>query len=219
MHDGRPIAASQPVSSMPPDLNNQQTSGDNSNQNQNKQSLCNICKQSTSTSLLEVTSLQCCMCSEHFHGNCLKISKPTIDFLYVVIEVGGWCCPACRLARSSLKINPKKLLQLIWIASIIISRRSMNKSNLSTQISPDVRLSNLLIIILLTLQHLSCHSILPLAMVDQTIPDQSIQDPVQHQQRHPLLQMTIHSTRNSALLCSQQCIQNSRRFRKDLITL
>ena len=65
---------------------------------------CPVCKQSTSTDTIQVTALRCCLCDIYIHGRCLDIKNPSLlDFLYVVSEVGGWCCPGCRSPKNNVK--------------------------------------------------------------------------------------------------------------------
>ena len=59
--------------------------------------LCGVCKLITSVDSIQVASLQCCLCNIHYHGACLNVSNTSLlDFLYVVTEIGGWCCSTCR---------------------------------------------------------------------------------------------------------------------------
>ena len=63
----------------------------------NNNLLCGVCKQITSVDPIQVTSLQCCLCNTYYHGACLNVSNTSLlDFLYVVAEIGGWCCSTCR---------------------------------------------------------------------------------------------------------------------------
>ena len=62
--------------------------------------LCGSCKQTAVVDSTDVTCLQCCLCDEYFHGSCLEVANETLlDFLYVVSEIGGWCCTSCRLIK------------------------------------------------------------------------------------------------------------------------
>ena len=68
---------------------------------------CHVCPQSTSTDTVQVTALRGCLCVIHIHGRCLDIKNPSLlDFLYVVSEVGGWCCPGCRSSKNNVKTAP-----------------------------------------------------------------------------------------------------------------
>ena len=68
--------------------------------------LCGVCKQPTSSDTIQVTSLQCCLCKLFFHGACLDINNTSLlDFLYVVTEIGGWCCVSCRQPSKPAKPN------------------------------------------------------------------------------------------------------------------
>ena len=55
--------------------------------------------------IFEVNALQCIICKDVFHGSCLDIDESLLPFIYVIKEVGGWCCTSCRnslrTARSS----------------------------------------------------------------------------------------------------------------------
>ena len=70
---------------------------------------CDVCKQTSSMDMFQVTSLQCYFCSKSFHGVCLKLAnKSLLDFLYVVAEIGGWACQSCRLSLAiTNKPTPK----------------------------------------------------------------------------------------------------------------
>ena len=62
--------------------------------------LCGSCKQTAVVDSTDVTCLQCCLCDEYFHGSCLEVANETLlDFLYVVSEIGGWCCTSFRLIK------------------------------------------------------------------------------------------------------------------------
>ena len=58
--------------------------------------LCDICKQLTSSTSIGTDSLQCCMCGLIFHGECLTIKSIHLPYLYIVMDIGGWCCTRCR---------------------------------------------------------------------------------------------------------------------------
>ena len=64
--------------------------------------LCPVCKQTTISTSVEINSLRCCLCDTNFHGECLSIDESLMNFLYVVVDVGGWCCTGC---RKSKKVN------------------------------------------------------------------------------------------------------------------
>ena len=64
--------------------------------------LCDVCKQLTSTTSIGVDSLKCCACGLIYHGECLSIDSKILPYLYVVVEVGGWCCTRCRVPSSSV---------------------------------------------------------------------------------------------------------------------
>ena len=59
-------------------------------------SLCEVCKQLTSSTSIGTDSLQCCMCGLIFHGECLSIKSAHLPYLYIVVDIGGWCCTKCR---------------------------------------------------------------------------------------------------------------------------
>ena len=66
--------------------------------------LCNVCGQVVVILSTDVTCLQCCLCDEYYHGSCLEVANSTLlDFLYVVTEIGGWCCSSCRLTNKTGK--------------------------------------------------------------------------------------------------------------------
>ena len=70
-------------------------------------SICGTCKQTIIVST-EVDRLQCCLCDVYFHGSCLEVANVTLlDFLYVVSEIGGWCCTSCRLTKKVASKLPK----------------------------------------------------------------------------------------------------------------
>ena len=70
---------------------------------------CPVCKQTTLSTSVEITSLKCCLCNTNYHGDCLSIDESLMNFLYVIVDIGGWCCVRCRKAnKNSMKdpINP-----------------------------------------------------------------------------------------------------------------
>ena len=60
--------------------------------------VCNICKQIIAQGI-EIKSLQCCICNNSYHGECLKINDALLPHLHVVADVGGWCCTQCRTMK------------------------------------------------------------------------------------------------------------------------
>ena len=68
--------------------------------------MCPVCKQTTISISVEINSLRCCLCDTNFHGDCLSIDESLMNFLYVVVDVGGWCCTGC---RKSNKVNSGSL--------------------------------------------------------------------------------------------------------------
>ena len=40
-------------------------------------------------------SLCCARCHRSFHGECLSIDNSLLQFLHVVVDIGGWCCRPC----------------------------------------------------------------------------------------------------------------------------
>ena len=57
---------------------------------------CKTCNKPTAFNIFEVNSVQCCFCRSVHHGSCLDIDESLLPFLYVIKEVGGWCCPTCQ---------------------------------------------------------------------------------------------------------------------------
>ena len=65
---------------------------------------CNVCKQPASINSIEVSTLKCCLCESYVHGRCLDTANDALlEYLYVVAELGGWCCPTCRVSKKSGK--------------------------------------------------------------------------------------------------------------------
>ena len=58
--------------------------------------LCTVCNQLTSTTSVGTDALKCCLCGLLFHGECLTISSKNMPYLYIMVEIGGWCCALCR---------------------------------------------------------------------------------------------------------------------------
>ena len=58
--------------------------------------LCDVCKQLTSSTSIGTDSLQCCTCGLIFHGECLSIESTHLPYLYIIVDIGGWCCTKCR---------------------------------------------------------------------------------------------------------------------------
>ena len=51
-----------------------------------------FCKQLTSSTSIGTDSLQCCMCGLIFHGECPTIKSTHLPYLYIVMDIGVWCC-------------------------------------------------------------------------------------------------------------------------------
>ena len=75
---------------------------DDGSSNVDKQ-LCGKCRLPVTVDMVHVTSLKCCLCEVHYHGNCLDLSSTLVSFLHVVSDVGGWCCVECRGLRKDNK--------------------------------------------------------------------------------------------------------------------
>ena len=58
--------------------------------------LCGHCSEIVNTDEIEISSLQCCLCTMHYHGCCLDIDDDVLSMLYVIKNLGGWCCENCR---------------------------------------------------------------------------------------------------------------------------
>ena len=61
-------------------------------QSQLSGSICATCKLFASNDSNEVTSLKCCLCDQFFHRICLGLEDHLLQNLFVVQEIGNWCC-------------------------------------------------------------------------------------------------------------------------------
>ena len=59
--------------------------------------ICNLCKEEMvcDPGNFEVSYLACSICSVAYHGEWLSIEQPLLPYLYVIKQVGGWCCAIC----------------------------------------------------------------------------------------------------------------------------
>ena len=57
---------------------------------------CGTCNTVIQISDLEILFLECCLCKKYYHSCCLNIDESLEQFLYVVTDIGGWCCHLCR---------------------------------------------------------------------------------------------------------------------------
>ena len=70
---------------------------------------CPVCNETTLSTSIEIISLKCCLCNTNYHGECLSIDESLMNFLYDIVDIGGWCCVRCRKAnKCSMKdqVNP-----------------------------------------------------------------------------------------------------------------
>ena len=72
----------------------------------------------------EISHLQCCICDNFYHGECLTISETLLPQLYIVVEVGGWSCTACRKVMRCNKGNGAKVPNAKQVTSMDSSLRS-----------------------------------------------------------------------------------------------
>ena len=68
-------------------------------QSQLSGSICATCKLFASNDPHEVTSLKCCLCDQFFHGMCLGLEDHLLQNLFVVQEIGSWCCNGCKKGK------------------------------------------------------------------------------------------------------------------------
>ena len=64
---------------------------------------CGLCCKPVDTDEIEISSLQCCLCSTYYHGCCLDLDDDVLALLYVVKNLNGWCCEKCRRAYKNYK--------------------------------------------------------------------------------------------------------------------
>ena len=93
------ISSSQPTCSVKRDDGDMYTSVLQGNQVVDRSGLCLICKQTITVQGAEIVSLRCCMCENSFHGKCLSLDEALLVHLHVVVDIGGWCCPQCRVVK------------------------------------------------------------------------------------------------------------------------
>ena len=78
---------------------------------QDTQPKCGHCNETVNTSEIEISSLQCCLCNTYIHGCCLDIEDDVLSLLYVVRNLGGWCCDHCRRTYTNSAENPVDISQ------------------------------------------------------------------------------------------------------------
>ena len=64
---------------------------------------CGLCCKPVDTDEIEISSLQCCLCSTYYHGCCLDLDDDVLALLYVVKNLNGWCCEKCRRSYKNYK--------------------------------------------------------------------------------------------------------------------
>ena len=78
-------------------------------QDRDQDAICKVCKKNTRFNIFEVNALQCSICKDVSHGSCLNIDESLLPFIYVIKEVGGWCCTSCRSSPQTARNSKGKL--------------------------------------------------------------------------------------------------------------